>query len=315
MIDTLQRIRLFVAVYEERSFSLAAVREHSTQSGVTQHIQKLEGLFGSALFVRSRSGVVATPAADSYYASCVDILRRHNQARMEMEGFKGGLSGQIALGLTPTLTRAVLAPALKTFVTTNPNVVVKVIDAYSDIIIDKVRSGELDCGIVPGAPRAVGLRSEPFATSPEVLIASATTKLQIQHGQPAELRRLGRLKLVCPSHAQLRRSIVDAYLASVGANIERRLEIDTSLGASDFIAQSDWVSIVPGIVMLSEAQKRIFTICPLVSPPLEVQLFRIERAREPLSTEVMSFLAILKLQVDTMTQQIHTVLASSGPAC
>ena len=116
MFDTLLRIRLFVAVYEERSFTGAAVREHATQSGVTQHIQKLEEHLGVMLFIRRSGSVQPTPAADLYYRSCIEVLRAHAQSRMVVRPFAEGLDGEVRVGLTPTLTRSVLAPALSGFV-------------------------------------------------------------------------------------------------------------------------------------------------------------------------------------------------------
>ena len=50
----LQDIRLFVAAYEEKSFTAAATRENSTQSGVSHHIRQLETLLNVKLFVREK---------------------------------------------------------------------------------------------------------------------------------------------------------------------------------------------------------------------------------------------------------------------
>jgi LysR family transcriptional regulator, nitrogen assimilation regulatory protein len=78
--DSLRDIKLFVAVYEERSFTAAATRENATQSGVSQHIRKLEDGFRVKLFIRGTGGVVPTPAADCYYNHCIDVLRAHGAA-------------------------------------------------------------------------------------------------------------------------------------------------------------------------------------------------------------------------------------------
>jgi len=65
---TIHDMRLFAAVYEELSFTGAAIREAATQSGVSKHIGKLEDLLGVRLFTRSKTaGIAATPAADVYY--------------------------------------------------------------------------------------------------------------------------------------------------------------------------------------------------------------------------------------------------------
>ena len=73
-------IRLFVAAYEERSFTAAARREHATQSGVSQHIRKLEDGLRVKLFVRDKGRVVPTPAGDSYYRHCIELLKPHAKA-------------------------------------------------------------------------------------------------------------------------------------------------------------------------------------------------------------------------------------------
>ena len=57
MTESLRDIRIFVAAYEERSFTAAAVREHATQSGVSQHIRKLEEGFRVKLFSREKGQV------------------------------------------------------------------------------------------------------------------------------------------------------------------------------------------------------------------------------------------------------------------
>jgi DNA-binding transcriptional LysR family regulator len=48
MFESLRSIQVFVATYEERSFTAAAKREHATQSGVSQHVRKLEERLGAS---------------------------------------------------------------------------------------------------------------------------------------------------------------------------------------------------------------------------------------------------------------------------
>src|SRR6185436_6366981 len=103
-------IRLFVAAYEERSFTAAARRENATQSGVSQHIRKLEDGLGVSLFVRNKGRVLATPAGDSYYRHCIELLNGHAKATVAVQRHGAGLQGDIVIGLMPTMTRCALAP-------------------------------------------------------------------------------------------------------------------------------------------------------------------------------------------------------------
>ena len=86
-------IRLFVAAYEERSFTAAAKRENATQSGVSQHIRKLEDSLRVKLFVRDKGRVVPTPAGDSYYRHCIELLHTHAKATTAVRRHGTGLDG------------------------------------------------------------------------------------------------------------------------------------------------------------------------------------------------------------------------------
>src|SRR6476660_9954285 len=96
-------IRLFVAAFEERSFTLAAQRENATQSGVSQHVKTLEERLGAALFVRLKSGIEPTPAGRAYYDKCLDILRAESSAREAMRPFSHTKEAALVIGLMPTL--------------------------------------------------------------------------------------------------------------------------------------------------------------------------------------------------------------------
>src|SRR5690606_1001891 len=98
-LHTFRDISLFVAVYEERSFTLAAARENATQSGVSQHIRKLESAFGVKLFRRLPGEVLPTPAADMYYGHCINLLRTSETAIALMKAHRSGHEGALNVGL------------------------------------------------------------------------------------------------------------------------------------------------------------------------------------------------------------------------
>jgi len=95
-------IQLFVAAYEEQSFTLAAQREHATQSGVSQHVSDLEDSLGVKLFSRSVGAVQPTPAGTAYYSACVEFLKAHEMTLRAIEPFQGSRQGEIKVGMTPS---------------------------------------------------------------------------------------------------------------------------------------------------------------------------------------------------------------------
>ena len=63
----LNLIRLFVAVYEEKSATRAGLRLDQTQSAVSFSLTKLRHLYNDPLFVRTGRGLSPTLFADNFY--------------------------------------------------------------------------------------------------------------------------------------------------------------------------------------------------------------------------------------------------------
>lgn len=293
MVGSLQDIRLFVAAYEERSFTAAAERENATQSGVSQHIRKLEQRFGLSLFSRDKGRVQPTPAGDTYYRACLDVLRAHDAATKAVQSFVGGLDGEVVLGLMPTMTRCVLAPALARFSDTHPNAAIRVVEGYSASLTQMVQAAELDFAIVPGTAGIAGVKSRLFTRTPEVLVSAAghTSRTNME---PVRPRELGPIRLVVPGRANTRRLSIESYFASNGVTIERLIELDAMLGTLDLVSQSEWVAVLPGIMMAAEREPASLVINPLTAPTLTLDLVLIEPARRTISPIAAAFLAMLE---------------------
>jgi LysR family nitrogen assimilation transcriptional regulator len=290
--ESLRDIRIFVAAYEERSFTAAAVREHATQSGVSQHIRKLEEGFGVKLFSREKGQVAPTPAADAYYSRCIQILRNIESSNEAMKVFTG-ISGDVFVGLMPTMTRATLAPAIQRVVSEHPNMKIHVTESYSPILIQKVLAAELDFAIVPAVVGSRGLKVQHFLRTWETLVASPDKKL---HLCSRRLRDLGPLKIVLPSHANARRKPLEAYFTTNGVEIERWVEMDAMMGTLDLVSNSDWVTVIPALMMTAEIERMQFSVIPIVDPTATLDLVVIEPMRRTLNVAARAFLDIIRVE-------------------
>lgn len=292
MTESIRDLRLFVAAYEEGSFTAAAARENTTQSGVSQHMHKLEAGFGVQLFTRGAGSIMPTPAGEMYYRHCIEILRAFQSSKEDMAVFGAGLSGEILVGLMPTLTRCALSPALRTFVEANPNARVRVVEGYSSHLTERVSSGEFAFAIVPAFETPVGLRSRPFLSTPEVLVS--TRHSTRRHVAPVRLRNLPPLKLVLPGHENTRRRTLESHIVSNGGRIKAILELDAMMGTLDLVAGSDWTTILPGVMMAADLDRDRFSVNPIVDPALSLELVLIEPARRPMEPTAQAFLEVLE---------------------
>ena len=96
------------------------------------------------------------------------------------------------------------------------------------------------------------------------------------------LADLAPLKLVVPSKANTRRRLIETYLASNGVAVERLLELDAMLGTLDFVARTDWVSILPALMMATRcALAHLHRQSRSPRPPFSLDLVLIEPSRRP----------------------------------
>jgi LysR family transcriptional regulator, nitrogen assimilation regulatory protein len=295
-------MQIFVAAYEERSFTVAAEREGATQSGVSQHVRQLETRHGVLLFRREKGRVIPTPAADAFYQHCLQALRANETAFQRLRQFSHGLRGEARVGLMPTINAAALAPTLIEFRRSHPNVKVSVTEAYSAALVDRVISGDLDVAIVPAMSPVLGVKITPFVTVPEVFVRARGAR-----GETAALRpaSLGPLKLVLPEIANIRAQTIRSYLAGQKAEIDEVIEMNSMMGTLDLIARSDWCAILPALLMAGRAYGEAFDVRPL-DPPLEVQLVTVESASTALSPSADVFCEMLRASCLALLAPAHS---------
>lgn len=286
----MQSFRLFVAAYEERSFTLAAAREHATQSGVSQHIRNLEQRHGVQLFQRERGRVQPTPAADVFYGHCLATLRATDAALASLKPFVEGLTGEAAVGVMPTVSAGALAPALVTFRARHPNARVHVVEAYSGALTNMVAGDELDFAIVPAMPPIAALRLRPFFRTEETLVSRRVGA----GGEPgvARLSDCSELRLVLPEAGNVRTDSIRTFLAAHSVEITEFIELNSMMATLDLIAQSDWSAILPGLMMAAHSHHPDLLVRPL-EPALPLELVVAEPARRAPSPVATAFRDIL----------------------
>ncbi len=308
----LREIRLFVAAFEERSFTAAAHRENMTQSGVSQRIRQIEDRLGVRLFVRRGVAVAPTPAGEAYYQGCLEMIRTQERTERVVRGHSGSLHGELVIGLMPTMTRGALAPALRAFVARHPNVSLRIVEGYSAELVSQIRSSELAFAIVPASDHGAGIRSGFFASTPELVVSSPSRGLP--HLRPVRLVDHGPLRLILPSGRNTRGPRIEAYLASAGVPIERRLEMDSMFGTLDYVAMTDWVAILPGLMLVEDLDGARLHVSAILEPEMILDLVIIEPARRPLDEAAHAFLEALRESVAHLNATLTRRLAHKTAA-
>lgn len=295
----LQHLKYFVAVFEEGSFSAGAQRVNATQSGLSMHVRQLEDRYQVKLLDRSSSGVTPTEIGKRFYQDAVRVLHAATEADANLKSMSGQVTGHVTVGLMPTFTRAVLGPSLLRFAEDFPNVKITVREAYSGELSRQVLAGELDFAVVPAFESDERLRANLMGTDDEYLVTSSDRNLS--DAGTASLSDLPPLDLVLPSPENVRRRKIDQYLATNAIKTGRIMELDSMFTTLDLVRNSNWATILPGIICLPDKDSKQRQIFRLAGPSLKVEYLRIEPSSTPLSDIGQAFYGFL------MDELLHAI--------
>jgi DNA-binding transcriptional LysR family regulator len=291
----LRQVRAIIAACEEGSFTRAAARENATQSGISQHVATIERTLGVKLFERSARGIVPTPAGLRYYKSCVEAVGRLESANEEARSLAGLVTGDLRIGLMPTFTRAVLGPTLQSFVPRHPEVRLHVVEGYSGLLTGMVLADELDFAVVPAFEGRTGLKSRLLMRDQEMLLSGR--QLGLTPLAPVRLADCGPLKIVVPGPQNVRRRNLETYFQTHGVEIAAMLEMDAMIGTLEFVARSDWVTVLPSVISVNDIGKGSLVVNPIVKPALRADFVVIQPARRTLSVPARLFLERFEAEV------------------
>lgn len=306
-----RQIQVFAAVYEAGSLSKAAERINATQPGLSVQLRELEATLGVKLFDRTPKGVCPTQAGSRFYRQATDILRALNAAESSVKRLSEAVSGHIRVGLISAFTSGILVPTLKTFIEQYPDVEINILEAYSPALTAEVARGGLDFAIVPSEPVSEGMNSSYFGSDWELLISGSGSNLN--HLAPVDLAQLPPLKLVLPTRGNARRDHLDTFFALHHLPIESVLELDAMIATLNFVASTNWMTIVPATICAGDINGETRKLHPIRTPHIHVDYMVIQPRQKILSPAARLFLNALHQEFEATHQQWDQILDRPGP--
>jgi LysR family transcriptional regulator, nitrogen assimilation regulatory protein len=247
------------------------------------------------LFERSNAGVRATPAGLRYYRRCIEALGTLKTGTEEMRALADRVTGTLRVGLMPTFTRACLALTLRDYVRDHPDVKLRIVEGYSGVLTERVLAEDLDFAIVPTFEGRVGLRSRLLARDREMLLSGPARGFAPL--QPLRLADCAPLRIVVPGLPNIRRRNIETYFQTNGVVVEDMIEMDAMIGTLEFVAATDWVAVLPGLICVNDIGRNDLVINPIADPPLYAEFVIIEPARRALSVQARLFVQRLEAEV------------------
>lgn len=143
----LRQLRDFVAVVQTGSLRAAAREIGVSQPAITKSIRQLEAELHVRLLQRNARGAAPTPAGKAFLARAKVVQAELRKAEDDLQAFRGGTQGSVALGIAPAACMVIAPEALQQFRRRHPEAGIRIVEGVNTALIPLVRDETLDFSI------------------------------------------------------------------------------------------------------------------------------------------------------------------------
>jgi LysR family hydrogen peroxide-inducible transcriptional activator len=157
---TFVQLEYIVAVDTYRHFATAAGHCFVTQPTLSMQVQKLEKELGLKIFDRSKQPVIPTEAGREIIGQARKILSERQLIDEIVQTKNGVLTGELRIGIIPTLAPYLLPLFIPGFTTKYPQIKLIVIELTTELVITRLREARIDAGILVTPLQENGIREQ-----------------------------------------------------------------------------------------------------------------------------------------------------------
>lgn len=144
----LRDLRYLVALSEYRHFGKAAEACFVSQPALSMQIQKLEKTLGTPLLERNNKSVLLTPIGKIITKKAKNILQEVDQIYELAKIAEGRYSGELRIGIIPTLAPYLLPRIMPDLTKNLPDVRFYWTEQQTEQLIQKLKTGTLDAALL-----------------------------------------------------------------------------------------------------------------------------------------------------------------------
>jgi DNA-binding transcriptional LysR family regulator len=233
---TLQQLRYFLAACRYGSFTAAADALYIAQPSVAEQIRRLEQEVGVRLFVRTGRRLQLTEAGTNLKMHSERVMAAMDATEASMKSARSLTGGTASLGTFGVAEKYLVNEVIATFLARHPDVTVRVVGQHSAEVLEQVRGGTLEAGLVTLPVEEPALVVEPVISDEILYTALPGPDTQ----RPMSIERLAQVRLIAWSAVagwrdSIRRQL-KAWALEEGIEIEAAVEVEHMDFALDLAA-------------------------------------------------------------------------------
>lgn len=263
------RLKVFLSVAKNLSFTKASQELFVSQPAITKHIQELEAGYQTRLFDRQGNKVYLTEAGALLLKHSERILEAYKQLEYEMHLLHNECIGELRLGASTTIAQYVLPPLLATFIAKYPKVDLSLLNGNSREVEVALQEHRIDLGLVEGIFRLPNLKYTTFLKDELVAVVYTGSRLSL----PDEItpQELLALPLVLRERGSGTLDVIERALSQHSLKLSS-LNVQMYLGSTEsiklFLEHADCIGIVSIRSIAKELVSGVFRVIEIQGMPM-----------------------------------------------
>jgi len=242
-------LALFIRVAELKSITKAAAASHIALAALSRRIAQLEDQFGVQLLHRSARGVELTPAGTALLFHARQMMGKVDEMRAEISDYSKGAKGLVRIQANASALAQYLPGDLASFAASHAAIKLALGEERSVAIVEAVRSGAAEVGIVMEGAEATGLQLFEYRTD--------TLCAVVPRRHAVRARRLAFAKLLDHDFVGLEsNTVISRLMADEASRAGKPLRLRVQVKSFDVLARMVQAGL--GIGVLPEAAAKTF---------------------------------------------------------
>jgi LysR family nitrogen assimilation transcriptional regulator len=278
----LKQLEYFVRVAELGSFTRAAMALDVAQPALSRQVRLLEVELRQNLLTRNGRGAAPTEAGKLLLEHGRGILHQVERAREELGRVRGALAGRVAIGLPPSVSKALAVPLIREFRQRMPEATLSISEGLSVAMQESLAQGRLDIALLYNASPSPGIELSPLLEESLFLVQANKSKTAAtQRPRPIALRELAALPLIIPSRPNSIRMLVESQMANLGCRLQVALEIGGVAAILDLVEDGAGSAVLSRNAVATSARPQAFSLRPITAPNLRSKLLTAMSSQRP----------------------------------
>ncbi len=263
----LRQLRYFVAIVQCGSISRASLQLNIAQPALSLHIRNMEADLGLPLLFRTPQGVQPTEAGLILLRHARLIIEQFDVAQREIRGSAAEPSGDVRLGLPSSISPLLGVPLVLAARRALPKVTLRIAEAMSGYVLDWLRQGRVDLGLLYGLPDDKDLRATGLLVETLVVFGTPDPPDGRRHpeGDTLTFAELTALPLILPSPGHGLRDLLDEAATARGVRLATAIDIDAYGAIKQLVGRRLGYSVLPAHAVRREVEDgrlRAWTVDP-----------------------------------------------------